>query len=761
MTIKKVVKLKNIGRFADLSAKGDVQFKRLTLVYGQNGHGKTTLAGVLRSLATGDPAFIAERATLGAPGSPYAEILLESGQATFKDGAWSAVAADVEVFDTTFVSENVYTGEHVGPEHRKNLYQVVVGDAAVALAREIDDVDVQGRKLSASISGIEEELRAFIQAPFTLEAFIGLVPEGDLENKIKTRTTQLSSVRKDREILSRPQLERVVVPAFPVRVLAVMEASVERLAENADVRVREHLRSRMDHRGEAWIRHGLEYVGANKTCPFCDQDVSRSELVSLYSEYFSTSYREHLVEIERAANAIEQLFGERAFGTVQKRLLENDGRIQGWSEQADLREASLQVERLERPWKHLLDVVSAALKQKAANPSNPIPQDAAMQAAIRDYEDAANAVSAHNAAIDRANATIADLKKHAAATNAETLEEELRRLRNMQIRQQPNVVDLVTKLRAAREDKKALEIGKRAKKEELSRLAAEVLGKYEHSINRFLQAFGAAFAVTGTKPSFAGGKASSTYQLSINDVPLELGDSTTPRGKPCFRTALSTGDKSTLALAFFLARLQHDADIAKKCVVFDDPLSSLDCFRTACTQQEVLRIARQAKQTVVLSHDSFFLKRLFDSAHGLETKCLKTARETNSYTVKEWNILEYFLKEAHQEYFQLCSYLKDGVLEDDDLTNVARAIRPYLEGHFRHRFPDALDQNEYLGDMIGKIRVAPESSPLARMKPKLAELEDLTNYANGFHHSSTPTPRPMDAELRPYVQRALAFVQGP
>ena len=79
MPIKKIVSLKNIGRFKSLAAKGDVQFRRLTLVYGSNGHGKTTLAGVLRSLATGDRAYVDERATLGVAEPPEAEILLEAG----------------------------------------------------------------------------------------------------------------------------------------------------------------------------------------------------------------------------------------------------------------------------------------------------------------------------------------------------------------------------------------------------------------------------------------------------------------------------------------------------------------------------------------------------------------------------------------------------------------------------------------------------------------------------------------------------------
>ncbi len=54
MQIEKIVKIEGIGRFLKLAAKGDVKFRSLTLLYGANGQGKTTIAGVLRSLQTGD-----------------------------------------------------------------------------------------------------------------------------------------------------------------------------------------------------------------------------------------------------------------------------------------------------------------------------------------------------------------------------------------------------------------------------------------------------------------------------------------------------------------------------------------------------------------------------------------------------------------------------------------------------------------------------------------------------------------------------------
>jgi wobble nucleotide-excising tRNase len=209
LKLKKIVSINNVGRFTKLVATGNVQFNRLTLLYGLNGHGKTTLAGVLRSLATGDRAFIDERATLGGSEPPHVEILLDSGPARFSNGSWSATAPDLEIFDTTFVNDNVFTGEHVGPEHRKNLYEVVVGAAAVAVVKDIDRLDTEARQVAREINDGEAALHKVIQAPFSLEDFLRLVPIPDISTKISECTTRLSATRKQREILSRPQLERV------------------------------------------------------------------------------------------------------------------------------------------------------------------------------------------------------------------------------------------------------------------------------------------------------------------------------------------------------------------------------------------------------------------------------------------------------------------------------------------------------------------------------------------------------------------------
>lgn len=48
--INKILFIKNVGRFVDYACHGDVEFQKLTLIFGENGRGKTMLSAILRSL---------------------------------------------------------------------------------------------------------------------------------------------------------------------------------------------------------------------------------------------------------------------------------------------------------------------------------------------------------------------------------------------------------------------------------------------------------------------------------------------------------------------------------------------------------------------------------------------------------------------------------------------------------------------------------------------------------------------------------------
>jgi wobble nucleotide-excising tRNase len=286
-----------------------------------------------------------------------------------------------------------------------------------------------------------------------------------------------------------------------------------------------------------------------------------------------------------------------------------------------------------------------------------------------------------------------------------------------------------------------------------------LLSQHEAEINRLLACFGARFRIVQTKPSFAGGAASSTYRLSLNDQTLDLGDQRTPKGQPCFRTALSAGDKSALGLAFFLAKIRRDPVLSSKLIVFDDPLSSFDLFRQSYTQQEITRIADGASQVVVLSHDPYFLKGIRDNCEsGIKT--LMIGVKGTGFTIREWNIEEWCLNQNHKDFFVLQRFLRGNSAPGADLVNVARSIRPYVEGALRFRFPSEFAGARMLGAMIELVRKS-TGGALDTLKADLSTLEDLNNYSRSFHHGdSQPSSAPNETELRTFACRALDYVRG-
>ena len=81
----------------------------------------------------------------------------------------------------------------------------------------------------------------------------------------------------------------------------------------------------------------------------------------------------------------------------------------------------------------------------------------------------------------------------------------------------------------------------------------------------------------------------------------------------------------------------------------------------------------------------------------------------------------------------------------------------------RNHFPGHFQENEWLGDMIGKIREAPDTSGLQHAKADLDELDGINGYSKKWHHqqNANADSEPInDDELHSYVERALRLVGG-
>jgi wobble nucleotide-excising tRNase len=140
--LEKLLKLEGVGLFANPLPKA-VEFKRATLIYADNGRGKSTLSAVMRACAAADSQAMAARATIGGTSAPRAQLRfkLPTGgtNITFDAGAWDASMPSLMVFDQTFIERNVFAGGEVHADHHQSLLDFALGTAAVTKKKEVDD----------------------------------------------------------------------------------------------------------------------------------------------------------------------------------------------------------------------------------------------------------------------------------------------------------------------------------------------------------------------------------------------------------------------------------------------------------------------------------------------------------------------------------------------------------------------------------------------------------------------------------------------
>jgi hypothetical protein len=139
--IRRLKLLRNIGQFESAAGGATVALERLSVIYAENGRGKTTLSAILRSLSTGDPLPIAERHRLNAAHPPHVVLECAGGTqpAMFDNNAWSRTLTNLVVFDDVFVDANVYSGLVVGSDHRQNLHELILGIQGVVLNTKVQD----------------------------------------------------------------------------------------------------------------------------------------------------------------------------------------------------------------------------------------------------------------------------------------------------------------------------------------------------------------------------------------------------------------------------------------------------------------------------------------------------------------------------------------------------------------------------------------------------------------------------------------------
>ena len=204
--VERLTLLRNIGQFDSITPGTQLPLAKLTLIYAENGRGKTTLSAVFRSLATGDTTPIQERHRLGAVHPPHVIIHLAGGASrTFQNNAWSDTVPTLSVFDDAFVAANVCSGIEIGSGHRQSLHELILGAQGVALntalQQQVAAIEEHNRLLRVRADAIPAARRGNL----TVDQFCNLPRVEDVAEGVQDNERRLAAAQSCVAIQQQPQ----------------------------------------------------------------------------------------------------------------------------------------------------------------------------------------------------------------------------------------------------------------------------------------------------------------------------------------------------------------------------------------------------------------------------------------------------------------------------------------------------------------------------------------------------------------------------
>jgi|GEM_PF-1206257 len=628
--LKRIQSLRNIGRFNNCNS-GSLEFGRLTIIYGRNTYGKSTLGDVFASIEKNDVKLVTGRITIPHDGHPqHISLSLLSPNSskevsiTFDNGVWTTdlpAGLRIRTFDDGFIHRNVFVARQFNRDTKENFSAFVLGEQGVQQANAVADKKQVRHKASRDRNQLEKV--AFKDVD-DLQSFLKLTPIGTIEEsdeKLHSLLNDHAAVRKQRDQIQAIQTrdEGAILTwstdfSDGLKVLNLtLGLGLEGAHKEAKAKVAQHISAtfHQDQGAEQWIRVGVRQ-NMGGLCQFCGQDLNEDahKLLNLYQLAFDDAFDKHETAVKHQLQAALAQIDSLPVADVKVALAKNKAAFSGYQELqsnqtytsavskvveyagkiettlfAIAKELPIAVNRLRVATTKKLDaphtVIEPVLEESVSSLESQLKQ----------------LVYYYNTWTGICNAEIESFKK---GTNAATLTQRLEKIeadgkaerRNnnrIKLASQCNeYIALSSQIDLFDKDIVALE-------KKLQTDQSDFLKKFFESLTGWFKRFGS------------------------NDFTLERGENKkgyTPiyylkvkyKGQAIDESSLSQvfseSDRRALALAVFWTQLQSlpTPELAKQIVVLDDPLTSFDDHRVTAVHRELVATVDKVRQIVVLSH---------------------------------------------------------------------------------------------------------------------------------------------------------------
>lgn len=480
-----------------------------------------------------------------------------------------------------------------------------------------------------------------------------------------------------------------------------------------------------------WVEKGVAYHKATDTCAFCTNHISLKRLEELSAQFTDT-----LTETQRQIDELIQEINNLSFN-----LIDVDSSKIMPAEQKIFSESKQCMDNSSKRLFSDLTKLKGLLAEKKSYITDQTKTYKAVEYPAKDIKDYNAAVSELCASIERNNALVDNIEEENQA-NLNILMLDCISKELVTGRYFDNVVlnlELDKKISALKQVVEVDEIALEKKKEKINDQKKAV-----ERINGLLSNFFDNKRIQ-FKPVEVEG--TTTYQIIRNNKVAKN---------------LSEGEKSVLALAYFLVSLlsTNSNDLKNTTVIIDDPVDSQDSNFLFRTYGVIKRCTKDAKQLVIMTHNYEFFNLVrdwFSNSTAIDRSLLLIERKTgkSGEEVKISN-LPTLLAEYKTEYHYLFSKLygfiyKNEAIDSPMVANIARKTLEYFSS-FKWCCKDSVD----FGNRIQSNFLTDNATADER-----ALGDAVYKFVSEHSHALDPF-RPVnitDAEAKDTATNALKFIQ--
>ncbi|WP_212851074.1 AAA family ATPase [Helicobacter pylori] len=705
-----IKKIKSFKAFCGLDAIEMGEFKDYNVIFGNNGCGKTSLTRAFELLIPKNNRIEKYR-TISTAESPSIEFECKDGSYKIEPNSnIGAPSFKVEIYNSDFLHNNTPFNSEFG---LKKLDDGVIILESSVLGEETKEINqlknckekVEKRKKKIKDENSTETLSAKQESEIkkydkeiekirkemtskTIQITLDEIKINNIcevsKNKFKVQEDALTNLEKDFDELDEAMkkfddLKEMELPKDYQTIKDKLESLFSFDIDKEAGQVSEEIKEHISKVGREFIEKGIELQKKmpDNACPFCTQEITNN-IIQVYTSYFN--------------KRIEQF---------NQDSLEVSGTLKKILEQWNIKEILQSFERFEPFMKKDFSTNKESLKKA-------LEQIKVLLEKLQKEVDKKWGVKNKEKFQETDKKLLENYEKFQKCVD------ETRNILNQKKEQKEKLDKLKTELKEARIKKakhdsydwqKSKEEAKRKLsilncrherlKHLLEKIDKKLKGLYDQkrpdieTINNYLKAL--------NLPKYSLDK---DYRIVLNSNALENSEA---------KIILSDGEKTTLAFAYFLARLKlfyKKEDLKKLVVVIDDPISSLDeqrIYNTTCLVAKINQELAREKlsnnedkaQVFVLTHNHTFIARLINMV-GKHARYFQLERHQGQLKIVCKDEVKGYFDTFYLLLFkEVYAFAKKEKVQDDfnEAINYGNKVRILLESFLKINFI-----NSFLGE---------------------------------------------------------------